>query len=175
MEEIVSLIIPFIALAIISVMIDKLTLFLEGVMHKVPNFPDHLEWYVAYAFVLITSTIVCWQGDFRFFDYLNLYFPTYLDYLMTGLVISGGSAFVRTQFSMIESIPMAITGVTSTFTRFVSRKPNNSNIKSNESTQNEQHTNYVQSNNEFPPADDEYPPAEEIIENNKDNRYSDDI
>lgn len=121
MTELVNLIIPFIALAVLSVMIDKFTLFLEGIMHKIPGLPDKLEWWMAYVLVLIFSTVVCWQGDFRFFDYLNLYFTNWVDYIMTGLVISGGSAFVRTQFGMIDSIPTAVMGVTTSFTRMLSR------------------------------------------------------
>lgn len=175
MEEIVALIIPFIALAFLSVMIDKFTLFLEGIMHKIPNFPDYLEWHTAYAFVLITSTIVCWQGDFRFFDYLNLYFPVHLDYLMTGLVISGGSAFVRTQFSMIDAIPSAVTGITSTFTRFVSKK--SSNTAAEEKIERVQKSTSIPTENYVTPEEEEeyYPPATEEINTKDQNRYSDDI
>lgn len=177
MEQIVNLIIPFIALAVISVMIDKLTLFIEGIMTKIPNLPDQFEWRMAYAVVLIFSTIICWQGDFRFFDYLNLFFPTWLDYLMTGLVISGGSAFVRTQFSMIDAIPASVMGVTASFKRMLpgQRKHTVEDVVVDNSAPIE---SYFPAGNYSTPVE-EYP-SEEIIEEveidyNDPNRFSDNI
>ncbi|AEO93295.1 gp24 [Bacillus phage G] len=173
MEQVIDLIIPFIALAFLSVMIDKFTLFLEQIVHKIPHFPDYFEWYTAYAVVLIISTMVCWQGDFRFFDYLNLYFPVWLDYFMSGLVISGGSAFVRTQFSMIEAIPSTVTGIASSFTRLLpGRKDSNVDQSNNNSTAPNKNSqpnvtpNYTE--------EEYYPPATEEIDTNS-NRYTDDI
>lgn len=120
--EVVSLIIPFIALAILSVMIDKLTLVIEGIMHKIPGFPDRFEWWAAYVIVAIISFIICWQGGFSLFMYLGINFKyAWEGWLMTALVLSGGSAFVRSNFAMIESIPSILSGVTATVTNFVSR------------------------------------------------------
>lgn len=174
MEEIVSLIIPFIALAFLSVMIDKLTLFIEGIMHKLPHFPDQFEWHTAYAVVLIISTVVCWQGDFRFFDYLNLFFPTHLDYFMTALVISGGSVFVRSQFSMIDAIPSAVMGVTGTFTRMFPKGGKQEETISNKVVEKSTSTNEYQSysNIEEQKTTDEYPVAKDYDDKS---RYSDDI
>lgn len=193
MEQVINLIIPFIALAMISVMIDKFTLFLEQVVHAIPRLPDKFEWWIAYFIVLLLSTVVCWQGDFRFFDYLNLYFPTWLDYFMTGLVISGGSAFVRTQFGMIESIPSAVMGVTATFRRFL--PSSKEKLKQNQDqTHNNNYANYGGYNNYYTPSQsyyesttpvedylsNNYPPAldenvEEIVDYNDTNRFTDDI
>lgn len=175
MEQIVNLIIPFIALAILSVMIDKFTLFLEGIMNKLPHFPDKFEWWSAYAVVLIFSTVICWQGDFRFFDYLNLYFPMWLDYLMTGLVISGGSAFVRTQFSMIDAIPASVIGITASFKRML---PGKEKAADNESIKN---INDMTIQPYYPIATETYPvdtypvATEETVDYDNSNRYSDDI
>lgn len=180
MDQIINLIIPFITLAILSVMIDKFTLFLEGVMHKIPKLPDVFEWWVAYFLVLGFSTVVCWQGDFRFFDYLNLYFPMWLDYLMTGLVISGGSAFVRTQFSMIDSIPSAVMGVTSSFTRMVGKsKKTKETIDSIDTSTNISTGSYYSDSSTDSSATEEYNPddypAAVEVDTTDSNRYSDDI
>lgn len=120
MDQIVSLIIPFVALAIISVMIDKFTLFLESVMEKVPRLPDYFEWPVAYIIVLAVSLLICWQGRFDLFSYLNIHFLyDWEGWLMTALVISGGSTFVRTSFNVVDSIPMGIRSVSSSITRIL--------------------------------------------------------
>jgi len=122
MEQIISLIIPFITLALFSVMIDKLTLFLVVLMSKIPNFPDQYEWPTAYFFILVLSYVVCWQGSFNLFEYLNVSFQyEWQGYLMTALLLSGGSALVRTGFSMIESIPSVLSGISTTVQRVVRR------------------------------------------------------
>jgi hypothetical protein len=111
MDAIIQLIIPFVALAILSAMIDKFTLFLESIMHRIPGLPDKFEWWIAYVIIVILGFIVCWQGSFDLFDYLDLHFAYMWEgWLMTALVISGGSAFVRTNFSLIEAIAMTLVG-----------------------------------------------------------------
>lgn len=120
MDNVVSLIVPFIALAILSVMIDKFTLFLEGVMKLIPGLPDRFEWPVAYALVLAAGYIVCWQGSFDLFAYLDIFFRhPWQGWLMTALVISGGSTFVRTSFSMIDAIPVSVGSAVSTMRRMI--------------------------------------------------------
>lgn len=121
MGTITPLLLAFITLAIVSVMIDKFTLFLEGIMKHVPYLPDHFEWTVAYLLVLGSGYLFCWQGNFDLFRELNVFFKYQWEgWLMTALVVSGGSAFVRKQFHVIEQIPNAARGmasyVTSTFT-----------------------------------------------------------
>jgi len=123
MNEIVNLIIPFIACAILSVMIDKATLVLEAIMHRIPKLPDHFEWHVSYIVVLLISYLVCWQGQFSLFSYLEFEFQIeWQGWFMTALFISGGSAFVRTNFGLIEAIPVNMGGVTSIFKRFMNKK-----------------------------------------------------
>lgn len=114
MENIVALIIPFIALSILSVLIDRLTMVLEGIMHKIPGLPDHFEWIPAYFIVLAISYAVCFFGDFGLFLYLDIQFKyQWMDYLLTSLIISGGSYYVRQQFDSINNLPSIMTGVTS--------------------------------------------------------------
>lgn len=114
MEEVISLIIPFIALALISVMTDRLTMVLEAIMKKVPKLPDSFEWWIAYFIVLGISYVVCDEGNFDLFLYLHLTFShPWEGYLLTALVLSGGSSFVRTQFTMIDKIPSVLSTIMS--------------------------------------------------------------
>ncbi|MBO8136818.1 MAG: hypothetical protein H0Z40_01570 [Desulfotomaculum sp.] len=123
MEEVVELIIPFIALAILSVMIDKFTLFLEGVMKLIPGLPDSFEWPVAYIIVLAVGYVICWQGNYDLFAYLNINFrQPWQGWLMTALVISGGSAFVRSSFDVVDNIPASLSGLTATIKKIFSVK-----------------------------------------------------
>lgn len=166
--EVVALIIPFIALAILSVMIDKLTLVIEGIMNKIPGFPDRFEWWAAYSIVAIISFIICWQGSFSLFIYLGIHFKyAWEGWLMTALVISGGSSFVRSNFVMIESIPTVLSGVTATVANFVAKGKSNkeqNNVDNN-------YDNYPEAI-EYPEAIDyseamNYPEAVESIDANQ--------
>lgn len=137
--EVIALIIPFIALAIISVMADRLTLVLQAVMNKIPKLPDQFEWYIAYFFVLLISFLVCKEGDFDLFVYFNINFRyEWEGWLLTALVLSGGSSFIRTQFTMIDSIPNVISGVTATIKNIVTpaKKPESSNDNQTSSVTN---------------------------------------
>lgn len=118
----VELIIAFISVAILSVMIDKFTVFLEGVMAKLPGLPDRFEWSFAYALIVGIGFLVCSEGHFSLFAYLQFNFNyDWQGYLLTSLIISGGSTFVRTQFGMINEIPSSIGGITTTFRRLFAR------------------------------------------------------
>lgn len=112
MEQVVSLIIPFIALSILSVMIDRFTMVLEDFMHMIPGLPDKLEASFAYVLVLIISFAICYYGDFDLFIYLDIEFiHRWIGYLMTSLIISGGSYYVRHNFNTINEIPSALSGI----------------------------------------------------------------
>lgn len=114
MDGVMSLIVPFIAIAVLSVLIDRVTMVIEGIMHRIPHFPDNLEWYSAYFIVLFIAYSICYFGDFGFFVYLDFRFIyRWMDYLMTAFMISGGSIYLRKQFSTINELPSIISGITS--------------------------------------------------------------
>lgn len=116
MENIVALIIPFIAVSILSVLIDRLTMVFEAIMNRIPGLPDRLEWVFAYILVSIISYFICFMGDFDLFIYLDINFKfRELGYLITSLCISGGSVYVRQQFDVMGGMPSSISGVTSSF------------------------------------------------------------
>lgn len=122
-EEIfVNLVIPFIALALFSTLVDRFTLALESIISKIPKFPDHFEWTTAYIFVLAISSFLCWEFNFTMFKYLGLEAKhTAFDWFLTALIISGGSTFVRTQFGVINEIPAFLSGITTSIKRVVKK------------------------------------------------------
>lgn len=120
-ESASSLLIPFISLCILSVLVDKLTLVLEEIMKKIPWLPNSFWGPVAYFIVFFSSFIVCWRGNFNFFSSLNFSFRNEWEgWFMTSLLISGGSAFVRTSFGVISTLPQAVSNVVSTVGGFLS-------------------------------------------------------
>lgn len=119
----INLITPFIALVLLSTLIDRATLALEGLMHKVPKLPDHFEWWVAYLFVLGAGYFICYELDFTMFKYLGLEAKhEELDWLLTALIISGGSTFVRTQFGIINEIPAFLSGITTSISKVIKKR-----------------------------------------------------
>ncbi len=116
MQEIISLAIPFIAIAIFATMIDIITQAIEIATERVPKMPDYLGSFTTYLVVLIISFLICWQGRFDLFKYLAIEFQQpWQGWLFTALVISGGSSFVRKKFGLINDIPSGIYGIRTTF------------------------------------------------------------
>lgn len=137
--EVIALIIPFVAIAVISIMADRLTMVLQAIMNRIPKLPDKFEWWIAYFIVLGISYLVCMEGNFDLFAYFNMHFRySWEGWLLTALVLSGGSSFVKTQFNMIDSIPGVISGVTTTIKNIV--VPNNKKNASQEVTSNTSET-----------------------------------
>jgi hypothetical protein len=115
------LIIPFIALCILSVMVDRLIMVLEEIAKKIPWLPINKFWGpLAYLIVFAAGYLVCWMGNFDFFTSLGFTFQhPYEGWSMTALLLSGGSAFVKSAFGMVNSIPQIVSNVFSTVTNFV--------------------------------------------------------
>ncbi|WP_041274514.1 hypothetical protein [Desulforamulus reducens] len=67
MDVVMSLFIPFVMLCAICILVDKLTLALEALVHAIPGLPDRFEPYIAYVFVFIGGFVVCWRMDWSFF------------------------------------------------------------------------------------------------------------
>lgn len=107
-----TLIIPFISICILSLLVDRFTLFLQEIMKKISWLPNKFDITIAYLLVFICGFIVCWRGNFDFFISLNFSFKhNYEGWLMTSLLLSGGSKFIRSSFTMMNSIPQVISNV----------------------------------------------------------------
>lgn len=107
----------FVILVMLSVMIDKFMMFLNGIMPKIPLVPDKIEWTLAYILNLATASVVCWQGHYDIFSSLGVNWKyAWEGWLLTGLVISGGSAFLKAQFKLMNLIPAPIRNMYSMFT-----------------------------------------------------------
>lgn len=114
MDEVLSLIIPFITLSLLSVLIDRLLMVLERIVNRIPHLPDRFEPQIAYLLILIFSYGISYYSGFRFFSYLGLLFMyDWMDFLATALLISGGSTFIRNSYDMMNSMPGILGGLTS--------------------------------------------------------------
>lgn len=167
--EIISLVIPFIVVAILSVLIDKLTLVLEGIIHRIPKFPDKIEWWAAYLIVLLLAYLVCSEGNFDLFSYLNVHFRyAWEGYLLTALLVSGGSAFVRTNFLMIDQVPNVARGISTTIKSRILTYSKDNKVVDSTLTDNVPLMDVEFDNNYIPDQEDNSVVQEE---NKDDNRY----
>lgn len=134
-ESVSTLIIPFIALCILSVMVDRITLMLEEVMRKISWLPNQFWGPVAYAIVFAAGFLVCWRGSFDFFTNLNFSFHhPWEGWILTAILLSGGSAFVKSSFGMINNIPQAVSSVCSTIGGFFNGDQSGSSNPANSET-----------------------------------------
>ena len=116
-----TLILPFVALCFLSVMVDRLIMVIEEIMRHVPWLPNRFWGPVAYVLVFTMGYVFCWAGAFNFFAVLGFAFRRqYEGWVMTSLLLSGGSAFVRNAFGLISNIPMIVSEVVSMVTSMVS-------------------------------------------------------
>jgi len=118
--QVINVILPLTAVCIISVMVDVMMVVLEKVMHDVPKLPDHFEWPIAYVLIVLATFYIFWQGNFDLFTYFGLSFNhAWQGYLMTSLVVSGGSVFIRKQFDTINTIPAGFSSVTASLKKII--------------------------------------------------------
>lgn len=120
MDMFTTLAVAFIGVCILVVMIDQIMIFLQTLLAKIPALPDEFEWYISYAMVVFMSYIVVWRSHFSFFEYLNFEFNhDWEGYLLTAIMISGGSVFIKKQWDLMNYIP---TGIFSINTLMKSKK-----------------------------------------------------
>ncbi len=106
-------------------MIDKLVLVLEDVSEKVPYFPNEFSWWLKYVIVVIVAYYISWQGNYNFWVYLNIDFNhDWQGYLMTALLLSGGSSLVKVGFSIIDTIPNSVKNITVAAKKMIPEKDN---------------------------------------------------
>lgn len=123
-ESASTLLVPFIALCILSVMLDRVTLMLEELLRKSSIEANKFWGPVAYFIVFAAGYFACWRGNFDFFTYLNFSFKhPWEGWILTALLLSGGSTFVKSSFGMINSIPQAVSNVCNTIGGFFSGDP----------------------------------------------------
>ncbi|MEW6726918.1 MAG: hypothetical protein AB1327_08170 [Bacillota bacterium] len=111
MDGFISLIIPFIVVAVAVKMVDAVAKWLEDVMHAIPGLPDKVERPFSYLVVFILSYVFCWRAHFSFFTYLDCRFDhEWEGWILTALVLSGGSAFAQASWGLISTIPFNVGG-----------------------------------------------------------------
>jgi small-conductance mechanosensitive channel len=112
-----ALIIPCIALCFLAMLVDRFVNFLEQGIKRIKWLPlNRIDGTIAYLIVFAAGFFVCWRGHFDFFTFLGFAFNrSWEGWLLTSLVLSGGSKFVRESFGLTGFIPQVISGVYSTF------------------------------------------------------------
>jgi hypothetical protein len=105
----------FIAVAVLAPMMDQLVRVLEGIMNKLPHFPDQFEKPVAYLMLVGISSWICWQGHFDMFTLFGLRWWQHpeIGWILTGAMIGGGSSLLGKQFRMVGLMPTILGGVSS--------------------------------------------------------------
>ena len=108
--------IAFIACALLVVMVDQITKFLQAIVHAIPGINDIKEWYIVYMMLWGIASAVCWQGRFDLFTYLHFtWHYTCEGYLLTGAMIAGGSSLLIKEFKVMGFFPSVISGISSMF------------------------------------------------------------
>lgn len=128
MEQIISLVIPFILLIIFGQMTDRLTVFLEELMNPIPWLPDKIESKLAFLILAGIGFVICWEFQFNLFGYLN--HPgrhDYIGYLGTALILAGGSSFIKQSFDTMNGIPSIFAGLTTTMFRMMGKGEDRNN------------------------------------------------
>jgi hypothetical protein len=124
MNDVVSLIIPFIVLVIFGTMVDRITSFVEGIMKPIPYLPNSLGKEVAFLILVALGYLVCWEFDYNLLAYLN--HPgrsIWAGYLFTAIILSGGSGYLKQNFDNMDALPNVLNGISGMFRR--TRTPSN--------------------------------------------------
>ena len=104
--------IAFIATALLVVMVDQMTKIIKEIL----PFPPKVESVITYIVLSGIASTVCWQGDFDLFRYLNFTWQYPQEgWILTGILIAGGSSLLVKQFKVVGLIPSIISGVASMF------------------------------------------------------------
>lgn len=107
-----SIAIAFIATALLVVMVDQMTRIIKEVL----PFPAKVEAVITYIVLCGIASVVCWQGDFDLFRYLDFTWQYQWEgWLLTGALIAGGSSLLVKQFKVVGLIPSIISGTASMF------------------------------------------------------------
>ena len=114
----VSLLLPFIVWIVLAKTVDKMILFLEGVMNEIKFLPNRFSWKIAYALALGLSYLIAWQGNWSFFTYLDVNWNhAWQGYLSSAFLVASGSEMLKVTFKFIEMIPYGISGISSALRR----------------------------------------------------------
>lgn len=107
-----SIAVAFIATALLVVMVDQMTRIIKEIL----PFPAKVEAVITYIILCGIASVVCWQGDFDLFRYLNFTWQyPWEGWVLTGALIAGGSSLLVKQFRVVGLIPSIISGVSSIF------------------------------------------------------------
>lgn len=107
----VQLGLAFIAICMLAVMVDRFVLAIEAQMKRINGIPDNLEPLIAYTIVCSLGSLICWQGHFDIFAMCGFTWwqHPWLGWILTGMVIGGGTGMLGKMFRMAREIPSIVT------------------------------------------------------------------
>ena len=106
MTDIISLVIPFIALIFFIGMGENLVQFIENL------FSREIHNGLGFFLIFLIFFVLTFSADWAFFSYLDIEFsPYWMDYVMSSVVVAAGSKFLEKKFNIINSIPSVISGI----------------------------------------------------------------
>lgn len=109
MQQMTSLAMAFVVIAIAALIIDVVTDRIQNLLKIIPIISEQLYNILSYIIVLMLSYYFCWQGNFDLFLCLNISFNCkWQGWLMTALIISGGSKTIIEKYNLISKIPSSI-------------------------------------------------------------------
>ena len=112
MEVFFSLVIPFVSLIFLVGLCESVVKFL---LEEIIHLSDRTEQVIGYVLTAIFAFFIAMFGDYRFLNYLDVYFVTdWMDWGMSALIIAAGSGFLEKKFDFMNLIPGIIGGVQST-------------------------------------------------------------
>ena len=109
-EAFVPLILAFLTLVFFTPLIDGVVMFLERVMLHIPKLPNNFGARVSFVITVGVAYCLCWRAGFDFYAHLGNSFTQQEGWLVTALLLSGGTTALKRHFDLANLIPVGIFG-----------------------------------------------------------------
>ena len=109
-DAFVPLALAFLGLVFFSPLIDGVVLFLERIMLHVPRLPNTFGARVSFVLTVAVAYCLCWRAGFDFYAYLGMNFTQQEGWLVTAILLSGGTKALKRYFDLANLIPMGVFG-----------------------------------------------------------------
>lgn len=114
MDILVPLAIPFIALICFVGIVENFVELVDRIFRKLHPDSKHVGVVFSWIIIVMLSYLIAMLGNFRFFNYLNVFFIyDWLDWLFSAAMIGAGSSAMEKKFNLMGKIPMGISSIAS--------------------------------------------------------------
>lgn len=126
-EAFVPLSLAFLALVFFAPIVDGVVMFLERVMLHFPRLPNNFGARASFLLTVLVAYCLCWRAEFDFYAYLGMGFSRHEGWLITAILLSGGTKALKRYFDLANLIPVSIFGGISSAVKRVGRGGNANN------------------------------------------------